>query len=165
MADVVDASTRSRMMAGIRGQHTAPEIAVRRYLHAAGLRFRLHDRRLPGSPDLVLPAYRTAVLVHGCFWHRHPGCRYATTPATRPEFWAAKFSENVDRDRRNTATLEAMGWNVMVVWECETRNEIALDELFWNILAAGTCEAERKLARRLPNPTARRQRPRAVHEG
>lgn len=165
MTDVVDASTRSRMMAGIRGRHTAPEIAVRRYLHGAGLRFRLHDRRLPGRPDLVLPAYRTAVLVHGCFWHRHPGCRYATTPATRPEFWAAKFAANVDRDRRNAATLEAMGWNVMVVWECETRNEIALDQLFWAIVAIGTAEPKPDALPDSKGLTARRRRPQAVHAG
>lgn len=118
MADVVDTTTRSRMMAGIRGKDTAPELALRRALHAAGFRFRLHARELPGRPDLVLPKWRAAVQVHGCFWHRHPGCRFATSPATRPEFWSKKFAGNVERDARNHAALLALGWRVATVWEC-----------------------------------------------
>jgi DNA mismatch endonuclease (patch repair protein) len=123
------------MMAGIGGRDTQPEHAVRRYLHAAGLRFRLHDRRLPGRPDLLFPTRKTVVFVHGCFWHRHTGCRYATTPATRPEFWQRKFSSNVVRDRRVAELLRSMGWRVLVVWECETRDERALDRLFWRIVS------------------------------
>lgn len=118
MADVVDTATRSKMMAGIRGKDTTPELALRRALHGAGFRFRLHARELPGRPDLVLPRWRVAVQVHGCFWHRHPGCRYATDPATRPEFWSAKFAGNVARDARNHAALLASGWRVATVWEC-----------------------------------------------
>ena len=118
MADVVDTATRSRMMAGIRGKDTTPELALRRALHGAGFRFRLHAPELPGRPDLVLSRWRAAVQVHGCFWHRHPGCRYATNPATRPEFWSAKFAGNVERDARNHAALLALGWRVATVWEC-----------------------------------------------
>lgn len=117
--DVVDRATRSRMMAGIGGKNTKPELSVRRALHAAGLRFRLHRRDLPGRPDIVLPRHRAAVLVHGCFWHRHPGCRYATTPATNREFWQAKFKGNVERDKRQLRELQLMGWRTFVVWECQ----------------------------------------------
>lgn len=121
MADVVDSATRSRMMSGIRGKDTRPEIAVRRGLHAAGFRFRLHAARLPGKPDLVLPRWRAVVFVHGCFWHRHPGCRFATTPATRPEFWATKFESNRQRDQRAVDALQVAGWRVATVWECDIR--------------------------------------------
>lgn len=105
-------------MAGIQGKDTAPELALRRALHHAGFRFRLHAKELPGRPDLVLPRWRAAVQVHGCFWHRHAGCRFATSPATRPEFWAAKFAGNVERDVRNHAALRALGWRTATVWEC-----------------------------------------------
>lgn len=110
---------RSRNMAAIRGRDTSPELRVRSLLHRLGYRFRLHRRDLPGSPDIVLPRHRTVVFVHGCFWHRHPGCRYATTPKTREEFWTRKFEQNVERDRRQQQQLREMGWSVMVVWECE----------------------------------------------
>ncbi|MFC3716506.1 very short patch repair endonuclease [Luteimonas soli] len=116
--DVVDRATRSRMMSGIRGKDTKPELAVRSFLHRAGLRFRLHAR-LPGKPDLVLPRYRTAVFVHGCFWHRHEGCRYATTPASNVEFWQEKFAANVQRDARAKQQLEEAGWRVETVWACQ----------------------------------------------
>lgn len=138
MTDIVNSETRSRMMAGIKGRDTRPEIAVRRYLHAAGLRFRVNDRRLPGTPDLVFRRWRVAVFVHGCFWHRHPGCPYTTTPATRAEFWSTKFNANMERDDRNLAALESLGWSALVIWECESRSESALDELFWRILACKT---------------------------
>jgi DNA mismatch endonuclease (patch repair protein) len=121
--DVVDSATRSRMMSGIRSKDTKPEMTVRRYLHARGFRYRLHARDLPGSPDLVLPKYRVAILVHGCFWHRHPGCRFATTPASNIERWNAKFQTNIDRDARKLASLQEAGWRVIVVWECELRRD------------------------------------------
>jgi DNA mismatch endonuclease, patch repair protein len=124
-------------MARIRGRDTLPEMRVRRYLHAAGLRFRLHSRSLPGRPDVVLPQHRVAVFVHGCFWHRHPGCPYATTPSTREAFWSSKFQANVARDVRNVDDVRAAGWTPLVVWECETSREEALDALFWRIVAAG----------------------------
>ena len=124
MADTVDPETRSRMMSGIRGKDTKPELALRRALHARGFRYRLHDKRLPGKPDIILPKFRAAIFVHGCFWHRHEGCKYATMPATRPEFWQAKFRENMDRDQRNIDALLALGWRVAVVWECEMRKDL-----------------------------------------
>lgn len=123
MVDVVDAATRSRMMAGIRGKNTRPEVAVRRALHAEGFRFRLQRRDLPGRPDVHLPKWNAAIFIHGCFWHRHPGCRYTTTPATRPEFWHAKFDANVARDRRNVADLRARGVRVAILWECSLRGD------------------------------------------
>lgn len=121
MTDVVDKLTRSRMMAGIRGKNTRPEIILRRALHANGFRFRLHARRLPGKPDIVFPRYQAVCFVHGCFWHRHSQCRYAATPATRPEFWEAKFRANVAGDMRNRQILLEAGWRVAVVWECALR--------------------------------------------
>jgi len=123
VADVVDKQTRSRMMAGIRGKNTKPEIALRKALHAMGFRFRLHDKRLPGRPDIVLPKWKVAIEVHGCFWHRHEGCRYSSTPATRSDFWAEKFAANVARDRRNLEQLLEEGWRTAVVWECWLREK------------------------------------------
>ncbi|CAD7338265.1 DNA mismatch endonuclease Vsr [Sphingomonadales bacterium 56] len=124
MVDIVDAATRSRMMAGIRGKNTGPEVSLRRAMHARGFRYRLHVRSLPGRPDLVFPRYKAVVLVHGCFWHRHEGCRYATSPATRPEFWTEKFATNMARDRSNEGRLLAAGWRIAVVWECALRRSI-----------------------------------------
>lgn len=136
MVDVVDSQVRSRMMAGIRRADTAPEISVRRYLHACGLRFRVHVRELPGTPDIVLPHFKAAVFVHGCFWHRHPGCRFATMPASRQDFWSSKFDGNVRRDAEKSAALKTIGWRPLVIWECETRQADLLDALFWRIVLA-----------------------------
>ncbi len=108
-------------MARISGKNTQPEIMVRRILHALGSRFRLHRRDLPGCPDVVLPSRHLAIFVHGCFWHRHDGCKMSTIPKTRREFWAAKFAANVARDHRNIQVLKAIGWRAEVIWECETR--------------------------------------------
>lgn len=121
MTDIVDKQTRSRMMAGIQGKDTKPELALRRALHARGFRFRLHSRKVYGRPDLVLPKYRAVVFVHGCFWHRHKGCRYTTTPSTRREFWQAKFKANVARDEAVQGKLMEDGWRVATVWECALR--------------------------------------------
>lgn len=132
MADIVDRATRSRMMAGIKTRDTTPERLVRSHLHRAGLRFRLQAAELPGRPDLVLPRWNAVVFVHGCYWHRHPGCRYATTPATNVSFWKKKFDANVSRDTRNIAALRRAGWRVFVVWECRT-GPCALDTLTRNI--------------------------------
>lgn len=123
MTDIVDSVRRSKMMTGIKGRNTAPERTVRRIAHRMGLRFRLHRKNLPGSPDLILPRRRLAVFVHGCFWHRHEGCRYAYTPKSRIAFWTEKFTQNVARDRRNEAALRDLGWRVLIIWECETRDE------------------------------------------
>ena len=115
-------------MSRIKGKDTKPEIAVRRMLHSLGYRFRLHRRDLPGSPDVVLPKHRTVVFVHGCFWHRHEGCRYASTPKTRVDFWNEKFRKNVERDARQQRQLLEMGWRVVIVWECELRRPEELKE-------------------------------------
>lgn len=123
MTDIVDQQTRSRMMAGIRGKNTRPELVLRQALHARGFRFRLHPKNVPGRPDLVLAKHRAVVFVHGCFWHRHEGCRYVTTPSTRPEFWKAKFEANVLRDRAVQTTLMDAGWRVATVWECALRKQ------------------------------------------
>ena len=117
MADVVDKATRSRMMANIRAKDTTPEVILRRRLHAKGIRFRLHTK-LPGTPDLAFRRFGAVCFVHGCFWHRHAGCQYATTPATRSNFWQAKFDANVARDREATRKLLISGWRVAIVWEC-----------------------------------------------
>jgi DNA mismatch endonuclease (patch repair protein) len=121
MADVVDKATRSRMMSGIRGGNTRPELVVRRALHAAGFRYRLHAADLPGRPDIVLPRHRAVILVHGCFWHRHAGCRFATTPTTRTDFWTSKFESNVERDIRTRQALRVAGWRIATLWECGVR--------------------------------------------
>ena len=122
MGDIVDPKTRSRMMSGIRGRHTKPEMLVRSGLHGLGFRFRLHDRKLPGSPDLILKRFSAVVFVHGCFWHRHEGCRYTSTPKTRADFWRRKFAANVSRDRLAQEALNRMGWRVFIVWECALRS-------------------------------------------
>lgn len=118
MTDVVDKKTRSRMMAGIRATNTKPEMLVRRALHARGFRFRIHDKRLPGRPDIVLPKWKVAIQVHGCFWHRHSGCSKATNPSTNASFWAEKFRANVERDAAAVERLLKEGWHILVVWEC-----------------------------------------------
>lgn len=106
----------------VRSRDTTPEKMVRSILHRLGLRFRLHRKDLPGNPDIVLPKYSTVVFVHGCFWHRHPGCRRATTPAVNQDYWLAKFDRTVERDKKNMNELRKRGWQVVVVWECELRN-------------------------------------------
>lgn len=111
------------MMSGIRGKNTRPELLVRKILFAAGFRFRLHRRDLPGMPDIVLPKYRAAILVHGCFWHMHEGCRYAKLPSSNVRFWRKKLARNRERDQKNIDLLMDAGWRVLVVWECMTRVE------------------------------------------
>ena len=126
MADIVNSQTRSRMMAGIRGKDTKPELALRRALHSQGFRYRLHVKLVPGTPDFVMPRYKAVIFVHGCFWHRHHDCRYSTTPSTRPDFWAAKFNANVARDSAVRSALSQAGWRVGTVWECALRTEAEL---------------------------------------
>lgn len=144
MVDVVDRATRSRMMSGIRGRDTKPELVVRSYLHRAGLRFRLHTP-LPGKPDLAFPKYQTAVFVHGCFWHRHAGCRFTTTPATNKPFWTKKFKSNVERDATVKKQLRSAGWKVRVIWACQL-NERKLDLLAAQITSSQ--ERRRNASRR-----------------
>lgn len=121
MTDIVDKATRSRMMSRIKGKDTKPELVLRKAMHALGLRYRLHRKDMPGKPDIVFPRRKAAIFVHGCFWHRHEGCHFATTPATRPDFWNDKFASNIERDRRNVGQLLDDGWRVATVWECSLR--------------------------------------------
>lgn len=137
MVDVVDVATRSRMMSGIRGANTRPEMIVRRYLHARGLRFRLHVRDLPGRPDIVLPKHRAVVEVRGCFWHQHPGCRYAVLPKSNTRFWRTKLESNVARDKRSSRALRLLGWRVMTIWECSVYKESELASLADRVLRDG----------------------------
>lgn len=121
-ADIVTPEHRSRIMSKIRGKNTKPEMVVRSLCHQMGLRFRLHRRDLPGTPDLVFPKYRLCMYVHGCFWHRHPECKYAYTPKSRVDFWQTKFTKNVERDLNAQQALINLGWRVVTIWECHTKN-------------------------------------------
>lgn len=124
---------RSAIMRNVRGKDTSPEMIVRSALHRAGYRYRLHVKALPGRPDIVFAGRKVAVFVHGCFWHRHAGCRAASSPSTRTEFWNAKFERNVERDARNMSALSDAGWRTYVVWECETKGS---KPTFWPRLEA-----------------------------
>ncbi|MBM3114251.1 very short patch repair endonuclease [Jeongeupia naejangsanensis] len=121
MTDIVDQATRSRMMSGIRGKNTKPEMLIRKALHARGFRYRLHAPDLPGKPDLVFPRYKAVLFVHGCFWHGHPGCKHFRLPGTRTDFWASKITANCVRDSKQQHLLIEKGWRVLVIWECATR--------------------------------------------
>jgi len=123
MADVLTPEQRSFNMSRIRGKDTGIEVAVRKYLFSKGYRYRKNDARYPGKPDIVLPKYKTVIFIHGCFWHRHEGCRYATTPKTREEFWKSKFRKNVSNDRKHQEELESAGWKVLTIWECELKKD------------------------------------------
>ena len=134
MVDVVTPQKRSEMMSAIRGTNTRPELTVRKGLHALGFRYRLHDRKVPGKPDMVFPRYRAVILVHGCFWHQHD-CHLFKWPQTRTEFWAHKIKSNRDRDRNVLSLLKADGWRVLTVWECALKGKTRLqpDELIDSI--------------------------------
>lgn len=116
----------SERMRRIRGKKTGPELRVRRLSHRLGYRHRLHDRNLPGRPDLVYPSRKKVIFVHGCFWHQHAGCKLSRTPKARPEYWIPKLERNQARDAENVAQAISMGWDVLIIWECETRQEDAL---------------------------------------
>lgn len=122
MADVHTPETRSYNMSRIRGKDTKPEIAVRKYLFSLGFRYRKNVKKMPGSPDIVLPKYKTCIFVNGCFWHKHDGCRYFVWPKSNIEFWHNKIEGNVKRDQNNYTLLEDEGWNVIVIWECEVKH-------------------------------------------
>ena len=119
--DVHDSATRSYNMSRIRSKDTKPELLVRKYLHSRGSRFRLHEKRLPGRPDIVLPKYRTVIDVRGCFWHGHEGCKYFVMPKTRREFWEDKIKSNQARDIRNDLKIEQLGWKLLIIWECDLK--------------------------------------------
>ena len=161
MPDPFTLSQRHKCMSAIRGKNTKPEILVRKGLHARGFRFRLHNKKLPGSPDIVLPKYGVAIMVNGCFWHGHKGCRYATKPKTSIEFWETKIARNRRRDEVTTAHLEALGWTVITVWECELRNSSQLDDML-NALAeeiryAGEVKRVKDMNSRQSRAAARRE--------
>ena len=162
MADKLTSSQRSRCMSRIRGKNTKPEILVRKGLHARGFRFRLHNKKLPGRPDIVLPKYGVAIMVNGCFWHGHKGCRYATKPKSNVEFWETKIARNRHRDEVTTAHLEALGWTVITVWECELRNSSQLDDrlnaLAEEIRYAGEVKRVKDMNKRQSRAAARRER-------
>jgi DNA mismatch endonuclease (patch repair protein) len=136
MADVVSAAVRSRMMAGVRGKNTQPEIAVRSALFREGFRFRIHDKRLPGRPDIVLKAHRAVIFVHGCFWHLHK-CALFKWPKTNPEFWRTKITRNRSLDRRAVNALKKRGWRVLTVWECalKRKDERQLETVFKTVVS------------------------------
>lgn len=121
--DTVDKKTRSRIMASVGQRDTGPEMRLRSALHRIGFRYRVNDRHLPGSPDLVFPRFKAVIFVHGCFWHSHARCRFATKPSSRVDFWKNKFRENRKRDRNNYRALEENGWRVLVVWECAIKSK------------------------------------------
>ncbi|MCA3632241.1 MAG: DNA mismatch endonuclease Vsr [Methylobacterium sp.] len=149
MVDRLTPERRSWLMSRVARKNTTPELRVRRAAHALGLRFRLHRSDLPGKPDLVFPRRRLVVFVHGCFWHRHPGCRMATSPKSRTEFWLGKFAANQHRDASVTAELEKAGWRVVVIWECETRKpELLAAVMAERILGEGGEPTDRPALRR-----------------
>jgi DNA mismatch endonuclease (patch repair protein) len=123
MVDFLDQAGRSERMSRIRSKDTKPELLLRKALHKLGLRYRLGGAKLPGKPDIVLPRHRAAIFVHGCFWHRHEGCKVASTPKSNTAYWSAKFAKNVERDARVIRELEELGWTVLVAWECEANSE------------------------------------------
>lgn len=129
MTDRISPEHRSWNMSRIKGKDTKIEVQVRSWLFSKGFRFRKNDKRYPGKPDIVLPKYKTAIFINGCFWHRHEGCKYATTPKTRTEFWLEKFKRNVANDKRHVQQLEELGWKVITVWECQLKKQTFEDSM------------------------------------
>lgn len=137
MTDRISPAQRSENMRRIRSANTSPELIVRRLTHRLGYRYRLHRKDLPGRPDLVFIRKRKAIFVHGCFWHQHDGCRFACMPKSNTDYWEIKLSRNVDRDIHSHQALEAGGWRVLTIWECETKDVLALEERLRNFLSGG----------------------------
>ena len=162
MADKLNIQQRHHCMSRIRSKDTKPELLVRKGLHARGFRFRLQDRKLPGRPDIVLPKYGVAIMVNGCFWHGHGGCRYATKPKSNIEFWETKIARNKHRDEVTAAHLEALGWTVIVVWECELRGketaEARIQTLAEEIRSSGELKKQKEDRRKLSRAAAKRER-------
>ena len=165
--DKLNAHQRRYCMSHIRGKNTKPEILVRKGLHARGFRFRLHNKKLPGSPDIVLPKYGVAIMVNGCFWHGHKGCRYATEPKTNIEFWETKIARNRHRDEVTTAHLEALGWTVITVWECELRGKLEsntrLDKLADEIRFIGESKKRQEAVRQQNRSVTKKLREEILH--
>jgi DNA mismatch endonuclease (patch repair protein) len=132
--DVPPSAMRSAIMRSVRQKDTLPELQVRRLVHSMGFRFRLHRKDLPGTPDLVFPRHKKVIFVHGCFWHSHYGCKRATVPQTRNDFWTAKFARNRERDEKAVAALSLQGWKSLVIWECEAKNASTLAGLLRGFL-------------------------------
>lgn len=135
MPDLVSASVRSRIMSSVKQRHTKPEMLVRSLLHRLGYRFRLHQKDLPGRPDIVLPKYRTAIFVHGCFWHQHRNCGKSRRPSSNQEYWNKKLDENISRDKRKEDELSQLGWRVAIVWQCDTSDLDVLSGKLKNLLS------------------------------
>lgn len=130
MTDIKTSEERSRNMSAIRSGDTKPEMLVRRYLHALGFRYGLHNRKLPGSPDIVMRRFKTVIFVNGCFWHGHDNCKYFRLPKSNTEFWQTKIEKNRARDQRDFEALHKIGWNVIVIWECELKTEVLRQQTF-----------------------------------
>ena len=139
MADRLSREKRSWNMSHIRNKDTEIEVKVRKYLFSKGFRYRKNDSRLPGKPDVVLPRYKTVIFVHGCYWHRHPGCKNCTTPSTNTAFWLEKFDKNIKNDAKHKAELEKAGWKVVVLWECEIENDFenTMEKVTEQLMKAG----------------------------
>ncbi len=140
MADIVSPDVRSRMMSGIRGKNTRPELAIRKGLHARGFRYRLHDSRLPGKPDIAFPKYRAVIMIHGCFWHGHD-CHLFKWPSSRTDFWKKKIARNQEKDRENDENLEKAGWRILTIWECALKGKTRLDPALVMDIASGWLES------------------------
>ena len=135
MADVHDSATRSYNMSRIKGKDTKPEMLVRRFLHAHGYRYKLHDKNLPGKPDIVLPKYNTVIFVHGCFWHGHKNCKYFVVPKTRTEWWLNKINNNIANDKKHLTALRKAGWKIITLWECQLKPK-KIDKTFNTLISA-----------------------------
>ena len=133
MADIMTPEQRHRCMAAVKGKDTKPEMIVRRYLHSLGYRYGLHNKKLPGSPDLVIRKYKTVIFIHGCFWHGHEGCKYSRLPKTNESFWKEKISVNRKRDEQSKEQLEKSGWTVLTVWECDLKNRELREKTLENL--------------------------------
>lgn len=152
--DTLTPERRSRLMSRVKAKNTTPERFIRSLLHGRGYRFRLHDKKLPGSPDIVLPKYKTAIFVHGCFWHHHTGCKKATMPKQNADYWQGKMAENVQRDKRKERALLDAGWNVIVVWQCavDTHNPKELAAELDKLLRRARSRADVRSLTTLPTP-------------
>ncbi len=129
MADTVSKEKRSEIMSHVTGKETKPEIIVRKYLFARSLRYRKNVKRLPGTPDIAFPKYKTAVFVNGCFWHGHKGCRYSHLPSTNFEYWEKKIADNIERDERKKRELEGLGYRVLIIWQCQLKSNTKIETL------------------------------------